>query len=213
MVKLQIAGTRNFRDEVKIEILRITLALFAILLIVPAASAHDGMTFEFNMENNSVQPEEAEVRLNDSVIFYNLVTDSNRTITFSNEGANRTIDWQCSAGPSDSTTNSDECKIWFDPSLYKATIIEIQIYQNDSLWNIFNLTLLEDSHDENGPPDGGFNLPGNNQQPTGSSDELGLENIFLITAIVSFSAAGYIWISRNFFGESSNMMSKQDGEE
>ena len=45
-----------------------------------------------------MQPDEASVQQNDTLIFYNVV-DRNRTLTFSTEGKNGTIDWECETGP------------------------------------------------------------------------------------------------------------------
>jgi hypothetical protein len=68
-----------------------------------------------------------------------------------------------------------------------------------------------DNHTENGPPDGGFTLPGGGQEPSESSDEIELQNIFLIGAIISFLLVACIWIMRNNSREDSNNIAK-DGE-
>ena len=120
---------------------RIALVMVAVLLMAPAASAHGANTFAFIMRNNSVQPDEASVQQNDTLIFYNVV-DRNRTLTFSTEGKNGTIDWECETGPSNSTTTDDECRVWLDPEYYNPTILEIQIFNNGTLWHIVNVTCL-----------------------------------------------------------------------
>ena len=187
---------------------RIALVMVAVLLMAPAASAHGANTFAFIMRNNSVQPDEASVQQNDTLIFYNVV-DRNRTLTFSTEGKNGTIDWECEAGPSNSITTDDECRVWLDPEYYYPTILEIQISNNGTLWHIVNVTILLDNHTENGPPEGGFTLPGGGQEPSDSSDGIELQNILLVGAILSFTAAACIWIMRNNFREDSNNIAKE----
>ena len=191
---------------------RIALVMVAVLLMAPTASAHGANTFAFIMRNNSVQPDEASVQQNDTLIFYNVV-DRNRTLTFSTEGKNGTIDWECETGPSNSTTTDDECRVWLDPEYYNPTILEIQISNNGTLWHIVNVTILLDNHTENGPPEGGFTLPGGGQEPSESSDGIELQNILLVVAILSFTAAACIWIMRNNFREDSNNIAKEEEDE
>ena len=191
---------------------RIALVMVAVLLMAPTASAHGANTFAFIMRNNSVQPDEASVQQNDTLIFYNVV-DRNRTLTFSTEGENGTIDWGCETGPSDSTTTDDECRVWLDPEYYNPTLLEIQIFNNGTLWHIVNVTILLDNHTENGPPEGGFTLPGGGQEPSESSDGIEIQNILLVGAILSFTAAACIWIMRNNFRYYSNNIAKEEEEE
>lgn len=196
-------------NEVGLMRFRIALVMAAVLLMAPTASAHGANTFAFIMRNNSVQPDEASVQQNDTLIFYNVV-DRNRTLNFSTEGKNGTIEWECETGPSNSLTTDDECRVWLDPEYYKPTILEIQIFNNGSLWRIVNVTVQLDNHTENGPPDGGFSLPGGGQEPSESSDDVEFENFLLIGAIVSFVAAASIWVMRNNAREDSNNIAKEE---
>ena len=188
---------------------RIALVMAAVLLMAPTASAHGANTFAFIMRNNSVQPDEASVQQNDTLIFYNVV-DRNRTLNFTTEGKNGTIEWECETGPSNSLTTDDECRVWLDPEYYKPTILEIQISNNGSLWRIVNVTVQLDNHTENGPPDGGFSLPGGGQEPSESSGDFEFENFLLIGAIISFVAAVSIWVMRNNAREDSNNIAKEE---
>lgn len=196
-------------NEVGLMRFRIALVMAAVLLMAPTVSAHGANTFAFIMRNNSVQPDEASVQQNDTLIFYNVV-DRNRTLNFSTEGKNGTIEWECETGPSNSLTTDDECRVWLDPEYYKPTILEIQIFNNGSLWRIVNVTVQLDNHTENGPPDGGFSLPGGGQEPSESSDDVEFENFLLIGAIVSFVAAASIWVMRNNAREDSNNIAKEE---
>ena len=193
--------------------IRIALAMSIILLMSPIASAHGANTFAFIMRNSSVQPDEATVQQNDTLIFYNVVSDRNRTVSFSTEGKNGTIDWECEAGPSNSMTTDDECRVWLDPETYKPTKLEIQIFNNGSLWHIVNVTILQDNHTENGPPEGGFTLPGGGQEPSEPSDEIELQSILLSGAILAFVAAACIWVMRNISRENSNNIPKETEDE
>lgn len=196
-------------NEVELMRVRIALVMAAVLLMAPTASAHGANTFAFIMRNNSVQPDEASVQQNDTLIFYNVV-DRNRTLNFTTEGKNGTIEWECETGPSNSLTTDDECRVWLNPEYYKPTILEIQIFNNGSIWRIVNVTVQLDNHTENGPPDGGFSLPGGGQEPSESSDDVGFENFLLIGAIVSFVAAASIWVMRNNAREDSNNVAKEE---
>jgi len=196
-------------NEVGIMRFRIALVMAAMLLMAPTASAHGANTFAFIMRNNSVQPDEASVQQNDTLIFYNVV-NRNRTLNFTTEGKNGTIEWECETGPSNSLTSDDECRVWLDPEYYKPTILEIQIFNNGSLWRIVNVTVQLDNHTENGPPDGGFSLPGGGQEPSESNDDFEFENFLLIGAIVSFVAAASIWVMRNNAREDSNNIAKEE---
>ena len=200
---------KHLMNEVNLMRVRIALVLVAILLVAPTATAHGANTFAFIMRNNSVQPDQATVQQNDTLIFYNVVPDRNRTLSFSVEGNNGTVDWQCETGPSNSTTTDDECRVWLDPAYYKPTILEIHIFNNGSLWHTVNVTILFDNHTESGPPDGGFTLPGGGQEPSESSDEIELQNIFLIGAIISFVVVACTWIMRNNVREDSNNIAKE----
>lgn len=196
--------------------IRIALVMVAVLLMAPTASAHGANTFAFIMRNNSVQPDEASVQQNDTLIFYNVV-DRNRTLNFSTEGKNGTIEWECETGPSNSIATDDECRVWLDPEHYKPTILEIQIFNNGSLWHIVNVTILMDNHTENGPPDGGFVLPGRGGEAANPTEDAGgVQSILLSGAILAFGAAACIWIMRNIGGDESNSggaNSKPEGEE
>ena len=147
----------------------IALVMAAVLMMAPTASAHGANTFAFIMRNNSVQPDEASVQQNDTLIFYNVASDRNLTLTFSAEGKNGTIDWDCETGPSNSTNTDDECLVWLDPSVYNDTMLRIHIFENDTLWNKINVTIQFDNHTENGPPTG-FIHPGDGHQPSDKAE-------------------------------------------
>lgn len=191
------------------------LAVVALLLISPVASAHGANTFSFIMRNTSVQPDDANVQQNDTLIFYNVVSNKSRILQadFDKDGID---DWLCEAGPSDSMSTDDECSLWLDPEQFEPGRLNITIRDNGSeeAWTYVSVTVLSDNHTESGPPDGGFFLPGGGQEPADPSDDNGdTESILLSGAVLAFGAAACIWIMRNIGGGESNNSAQESEEE
>ena len=64
---------------------RASLAVFVIILFInPVVDAHGANTFQFIMRNGSIQPDDAQVTQNDSIIFNNVVMDLERTVELEN---------------------------------------------------------------------------------------------------------------------------------
>ncbi len=148
---------------------------------------------------------------NDTLVFYNVV-DHNRTLTLDNN-SDGVADWVCEAGPSDSMSSDDECYLWLDPEAWEPGTIEIQIAQNGTHWTTVIVEILSDNHTENGPPDGGFVLPGGGQEPAQpADDDADVQSILLSGAILAFGAAACLWILRNVGGKESKT-NGQGGEE
>ena len=58
----------------------ISIVVFVIILFInPVVDAHGANTFQFIMRNGSIQPDDAQVTQNDSIIFNNVVMDLERT--------------------------------------------------------------------------------------------------------------------------------------
>lgn len=187
------------------------LAVVALLLISPVASAHGADTFSFIMRNSSVQPDEASVQQNDTLVFYNVV-DYNRTLSLDND-SDGVDDWVCEAGASDSMSSDDECYLWLDPEAWEPGFIEISVSQNETFWTTVIVEILSDNHTETGPPDGGFVLPGGGGEPADpSEDGGGIDSILLSGAVLAFGAAACLWILRNI-NEQDSVRTAMDGEE
>tara|TARA_Y100000766_G_C18740434_1_gene523302 strand:+ start:50 stop:589 length:540 start_codon:yes stop_codon:yes gene_type:complete len=122
------------------------------LLLIPVASAHGANSFSFIMRNGSLQPESAEVVQNDTLIFYNVV-DYERSLELDKD-EDGVIDYQCTATGFNSTTTDDECRLWLDPNNWTAGEYALDIISNGSLWKTLSFTLIEDVHNESGPPTG-----------------------------------------------------------
>ena len=121
-------------------------------LLIPVASAHGANSFSFIMRNGSLQPESAEVVQNDTLIFYNVVDYARSLELDRNEDG--VIDYQCTATGFNSTTTDDECRLWLDPNNWTAGEYALDIISNGSLWKTLSFRLIEDVHNESGPPTG-----------------------------------------------------------
>tara|TARA_B100001109_G_scaffold164739_1_gene134178 strand:+ start:597 stop:1127 length:531 start_codon:yes stop_codon:yes gene_type:complete len=126
--------------------------LLVIVLVSPTVSAHGANSFAFIMREGSIQPGSAEVVQNDTLIFYN-VASQNRTVILDGD-SDGTIEYECITSSMNSSSTEDECRLWLDPQNWSAGNYQIEIYSNSSLWNVLNFTLLEDIHNESGPPPG-----------------------------------------------------------
>ena len=126
--------------------------LMLIVLTSPTVSAHGANSYAFIMREGSIQPGSAEVVQNDTLIFYN-VASQNRTIILDGDSDN-TTEYECITSSMNSSSTDDECRLWLDPQNWSAGNYQIEIFSNSSLWNVLNFTLLEDIHNESGPPPG-----------------------------------------------------------
>lgn len=63
-------------------------------------------------------------------------------------------EFECITTSMNSSNTEDECRLWLDPLNWSAGNYQIEIFSNSSLWNVLNLILLEDVHNESGPPSG-----------------------------------------------------------
>lgn len=126
--------------------------LLAILLLIPTASAHGADSFSFILRGESLQPESAEVVQNDTLIFYNVV-EHERTLELDKD-SDGVSDFQCTVSGMNSSGTDDECRLWLDPINWTAGDYEVEIFSNGSLWKTLSFTLIEDIHNETGPPAG-----------------------------------------------------------
>ena len=162
----------------------VPIVVFVIILFInPVVDAHGANTFQFIMRNGSIQPDDAQVTQNDSIIFNNVVMDLERTIEMENP-KNSTHNWSCTAQPYNSTGNDDECQLWLDPLNWSAGNYQALVYSNGSLWHTVNITIILDTHNETTP---NFVLPsgnsGNEDLNTSKSNM-----IFLWIGLVLFAA-------------------------
>ena len=162
----------------------VSIVVFVIILFInPVVDAHGANAFQFIMRNGSIQPDDAQVTQNDSIIFNNVVLNLERTIEMENP-KNSTHNWSCTAQPYNSTGNEDECQLWLDPLNWSAGNYQAFVYSNGSLWHTVNITIILDTHNETTP---NFVLPSGN---SGNEDLNTSESnmIFLWIGLVLFAA-------------------------
>ena len=161
----------------------VSIVVFVIILFInPIVDAHGANTFQFIMRNGSIQPDDAQVTQNDSIIFNNVVMDLERTIEMENP-KNSTHNWSCTAQPYNSTGNEDECQLWLDPLNWSAGNYQALVYSNGSLWHTVNITIILDTHNETTP---NFVLPsGNSGIEVSNTSESNM--IFLWIGLILFA--------------------------
>ena len=173
---------------------RLLVLGIVVTLVMPTALAHGANTFSFIMRNETVQPGTAQVLQNDTLILYN-TADYNRTVLLDvNDDGEEEFD--CIAGPSNSTGTSDECYLWLAPANWGAGNYEIRIISNGTLWNTISINVQLDNHTEIVPPDGFVFEP----EPR-ETQKAGLEGLFLSAAVLLAGAATLLRISRKMKGD------------
>tara|TARA_B100001996_G_scaffold374420_1_gene353005 strand:+ start:506 stop:1057 length:552 start_codon:yes stop_codon:yes gene_type:complete len=163
-----------------------SLVVFVIVLFInPVVDAHGANTFQFIMRNGSIQPDDAQVTQNDSLIFNNVVMDLNRTVELENP-KNSTHNWSCTAKPYNSTGIDDECQLWLDPLNWSAGNYQALVYSNGSLWHTVNFTIILDIHNETTP---NFVLPsGNSRNEDSQSSDTNLQFLWIGLALFCLAA-------------------------
>ena len=167
------------------------VAILAITLLMPIVAAHGANEYAFIMRVSSIQPSEASVVQNDSIVFYNVV-DYNRTIRVDVDG-DGTYDERCDTVPSNASSIKDECAFWIEPGKWAPGLYQVDVFSNETLWKSLNLTIVHDLHVDGGPPSGyEFNTEGNGGGVEVDGMEEGLRNL----AIILFVASFVVWLAR-----------------
>ena len=158
----------------------LVIALLMSSFAMPMASGHGANDFSIIMRGSSLQPGVAEVMQNDSVTFYN-VADTNRTIRVDLDGDGE-YDQRCETEPSNSSSIRDECSFILDWDRWPAGKYYLDIFENGTIWNALNLTVMPDLHEEAGPPTGySFNSEDSaNEDSSGKNDRLLALSVMLI---------------------------------
>jgi len=172
------------KTEVKMRSIGV-IAIIAIATMVPFVSAHGADNYAIIMRGSSIEPKQADIIQNDSVIFYN-VADTNRTIRVDIDGDGE-LDQRCETEPSNSSSIRDECSFWIDPLNWVAGEYEFAIFSDGALWNTLNVTIANDLHVESGPPAGfQFNMENVGSDPQQNKSEGGWESFLLLGGLISF---------------------------
>ncbi|MFL2493916.1 MAG: hypothetical protein ACJ0HH_04120 [Candidatus Thalassarchaeum sp.] len=173
---------------------RVLVLGIVVALVMPTAAAHGANTFSFILRNETAQPGSAQVLQNDTLVFYN-IAGHNRSVLVDVDGDGED-DFDCVAGPYNSTGNSDECYLWLDPANWSVGDYEARVMSNGSLWNTISFTVQLDNHTEILPPDGFVFIPEASETEGGD-----LESVLLSTAVLLAGAAAFIRIVRNVEGD------------
>ena len=64
----------------------------------------------------------------------------------------RDSDQRCETEPSNSSSIRDECSFILDWDRWPAGSYYLDIFENGTIWNTLNLTVMQDYHEEAGPP-------------------------------------------------------------
>jgi len=166
------------------------LVFVSTILLAPVADAHGADSFQFIMRNGSIQPDDAQVTQNDRIGFNNVVMDHERTVKLDHP-SNSSHNWSCTASPYNSSGTDDECWLWLDPLNWSAGEYNVLVYSNGTLWNIVNITIIFDSHNETTP---NFVLPGGDINQGADKDNS--ESRLLLIGILLLSAAFFLTIKR-----------------
>ena len=166
-------------------------AILVITLLMPIVASHGADEYAFIMRGASIQPSEASVVQNDSIVFYNVV-DYNRTVRIDIDG-DGTYDESCDAAPSNASSIKDECAFWMEPDKWEPGFYQVDVFSNGTLWKSLSLTVVHDLHVDGGPPSGyEFNKESNGGEVEVDGTEEGLRNL----AIIMFVASIVVWLAR-----------------
>ncbi len=161
------------------------VAIIAISIAIPVVSAHGADSYSIIMRNTSIQPNQAEILQNDSLVFHNVV-DANRTIRVDYDGDGE-YDLRCETESSSTSSIRNKCDFWIDPVSWKAGEYEFVIFSNGTLWKTLNVTITDDEHADNGPPEGyQFNNENNGTGIHQSGSGNIWESMAVLLGIVSF---------------------------
>jgi len=159
----------------------VILLLFVIVAEIPLASAHGPGTYWVILRDASIQPEEAELLQNETILFMATGSD-NLTM--------RTTDIQGRLILCEMATN-DSCSISLDHLNWSRGLYWIEFFDADNMRYTFNLTVLPDVH--NGTVDNtpSANLTAAEPVATNSPSDVGRSTPWptAMTVIVSGLAA------------------------
>ena len=169
------------------------IAILFLPIVSPIAFAHGANDFSIIMRGNSIEPKGAEILQNDTLTFHN-TADHNRTIKVDLDG-DGIYDRRCDTEPKNSSSIRDQCTFAIDASIWGAGTYVLRIYDNGTIWEELNLTVVHDFHEELGPPIG---YTFNNQYDTEGEEDNNsrVDTNFRNLAIILFIGASLAWFVR-----------------
>ena len=113
-------------------------------------AAHGANSYAIILRTSSVQPESADLLINDTLVLYNTVT-WNRSAGIDVDG-DEIDDYTCEMTARNTTSNADECQFTFENGTWSPGGYVVTVYQNGSSWQSVVVDLLPDNHTEGSVP-------------------------------------------------------------
>ena len=113
-------------------------------------AAHGANSYAIILRTSSVQPESADLLVNDTLVLYNTVT-WNRSAGIDVDG-DEVDDYTCEMTARNTTSNADECQFTFENGTWNPGEYVVTVYQNGSSWQSVAVDLLPDNHTEGSVP-------------------------------------------------------------
>ena len=111
-------------------------------------AAHGANSYAIIVRTTSVQPESADLLVNDTLVLYNTATwNRSAGIDVDGDGVD---DYVCEMTGKNASSNTDECQFTFENGTWSPGGYVVTVYQNGSSWQDVVVDLLPDNHTE--PP-------------------------------------------------------------
>ena len=113
-------------------------------------AAHGANSYAIIVRTSSVQPESADLLVNDTLVLYNTVTwNRSAGIDVNGDGVD---DYVCEMTGKNTSSNTDECQFTFENGTWSPGEYVVTVYQNGSSWQDVVVDLLPDNHTEGSAP-------------------------------------------------------------
>ncbi len=130
--------------------LRRILAIILVVVLSGQVAAHGANSYAIIVRTSSVQPESADLLVNDTLVLYNTVTwNRSAGIDVNGDGVD---DYVCEMTGKNASSNSDECQFTFENGTWDPGDYVVTVYQNGSSWQDVVVDLLPDNHTEGSAP-------------------------------------------------------------
>ena len=130
--------------------MRRILAIILLAVLSGQVAAHGANSYAIIVRTSSVQPESADLLVNDTLVLYNTVSwNRSAGIDLDNDGID---DYVCEMTGKNTSSNTDECQFTFENGTWSPGGYIVTIYQNGSSWEDVVVDLLPDNHTEASVP-------------------------------------------------------------
>ncbi|MFL2952885.1 MAG: hypothetical protein ACJZ4X_02385 [Candidatus Thalassarchaeaceae archaeon] len=130
--------------------MRRILAIILVVVLSGQVAAHGANSYAIIVRTSSVQPESADLLVNDTLVLYNTVTwNRSAGIDVNGDGVD---DYTCEMTGKNTSSNTDECQFTFENGTWNPGGYVVTVYQNGSSWQDVVVDLLPDNHTEGSVP-------------------------------------------------------------